>query len=255
MSDAVRSDRVVTKGGAPSQPTPPKPRTRTQRRTRETRRRLMASALGLFSERGVDATTIEDITERSDLGKGTFYRHFHDKQDLLSHLTVAAVASLVDALRAAPAQAAGGSLEGVLDRLLKVHSTFFTTHEKEFLLLFQGRLFLTMDREEAEELEGPYVGYLRAIEEQIRPFLPEGVSSLKIRRLTCALAGYVSGFLSFGMVGLTPQELEMSFEPLRRAFVAGSSAFLHEKASADVPAPRAKSAGEPTPPKPAEEKS
>jgi len=51
---------------------------RTQRRASKTRNRLLKAALSVFAEVGTDATTIEMITQRADLGKGTFYRHFAD---------------------------------------------------------------------------------------------------------------------------------------------------------------------------------
>lgn len=52
---------------------------RQDRRTRATRRRLLKAARELFAEKGMDLTTIDDITQRADLAKGTFYYHFSDK--------------------------------------------------------------------------------------------------------------------------------------------------------------------------------
>jgi len=42
--------------------------------------------LRLFSERGVAATTVEDITNAADVGKGTFFNYFPSKEDILAHL-------------------------------------------------------------------------------------------------------------------------------------------------------------------------
>jgi AcrR family transcriptional regulator len=44
---------------------------------------LREAMLSLVLEKGYDAVTIEDITERADLGRTTFYLHYHDKEDLL----------------------------------------------------------------------------------------------------------------------------------------------------------------------------
>lgn len=57
------------------------PLTRHQRRRLETRRQLLDTTLQLILERGYDAITIQDITDRADLGRGTFYIHFRDKED------------------------------------------------------------------------------------------------------------------------------------------------------------------------------
>jgi len=59
---------------------------RRERRRVETRERIMRAALRLFSERGVNATTVEDITNEADVGKGTFFNYFPSKEDILPHL-------------------------------------------------------------------------------------------------------------------------------------------------------------------------
>ncbi|HVN55896.1 MAG TPA: TetR/AcrR family transcriptional regulator [Anaerolineaceae bacterium] len=53
------------------------------RRTRRTRRSLREALFALILEKGYEAVTIEDITERADLGRTTFYLHYRDKEDLL----------------------------------------------------------------------------------------------------------------------------------------------------------------------------
>lgn len=51
------------------------------RRRLQTRNLLVQSAMQLALERGYEAITIQDITERADLGRGTFYIHFKDKEE------------------------------------------------------------------------------------------------------------------------------------------------------------------------------
>jgi AcrR family transcriptional regulator len=53
------------------------------RRARRTRKLLREALFSLILENGYDAVTIEDITERADLGRTTFYLHYKDKEDLL----------------------------------------------------------------------------------------------------------------------------------------------------------------------------
>ncbi len=59
---------------------------RRERHRAETRDRIVRHALQLFSERGVSATTIEDITEAADVGKGTFFNYFPSKEHILAHI-------------------------------------------------------------------------------------------------------------------------------------------------------------------------
>ena len=48
-----------------------------------TRRALVEAALGLFADKGVEATSVDEITAAAAVAKGTFYVHFQRKQDVL----------------------------------------------------------------------------------------------------------------------------------------------------------------------------
>lgn len=56
---------------------------RRNRKRRSTRTALATAALELFEEKGFVATTIEDITERADVARRTFFRHFPSKEAAL----------------------------------------------------------------------------------------------------------------------------------------------------------------------------
>jgi AcrR family transcriptional regulator len=57
---------------------------RRERRRAETRERLYRAALDLFAKRGFLETTVEDITEAADVGKGTFFNYFPTKEHVLA---------------------------------------------------------------------------------------------------------------------------------------------------------------------------
>jgi AcrR family transcriptional regulator len=59
---------------------------RRQARVRATRAQVAAAALGLFTERGYPATTIEAIAAASDTPIATVYRLFGSKRGILSHV-------------------------------------------------------------------------------------------------------------------------------------------------------------------------
>ena len=68
----------------PRRPAPlPSAGSRRQRRSAELRERLFRSALGLFASKGYAETTVEDITEAADVGKGTFFNYFPSKEHIL----------------------------------------------------------------------------------------------------------------------------------------------------------------------------
>src|SRR5262245_37819347 len=56
---------------------------RRARRSAELRERLFRSALELFASKGYAETTVEDITEAADVGKGTFFNYFPSKEHIL----------------------------------------------------------------------------------------------------------------------------------------------------------------------------
>src|SRR3981189_1032355 len=56
---------------------------RRQRRSADIRERLFLAALDLFAQKGFAETTVEDITEAADVGKGTFFNYFPSKDHIL----------------------------------------------------------------------------------------------------------------------------------------------------------------------------
>jgi AcrR family transcriptional regulator len=71
---------------------------RRERRKLETRRGLLEAALALFREKGYNETTVEEITERADVAKGTFFNYFPSKEELLGDLAVWRIGQLGAAL-------------------------------------------------------------------------------------------------------------------------------------------------------------
>ncbi len=196
---------------------------RAQRRASRTRKRLLDAALAMFSDKGVEATAIEDITERADVGKGTFYRHFGNKEAVVAALIESAVDRLVDRIRSAskPPQ----NLEDVIEQLLDAHCGFYTEKNDEFLMLFQGRQLVRL-QQAAGEPEPPYVPYLQAIEQRLSAFVPQPADPLKVRRVACALAGFAFVVFSLAKPATAAGEIEKDVQPLRRTFVSGLVAFL-----------------------------
>jgi AcrR family transcriptional regulator len=52
----------------------------------QTRERLLTAAAELFTERGVNGTSVEQIAERAGYSRGAFYGNFADKHDLVRAL-------------------------------------------------------------------------------------------------------------------------------------------------------------------------
>ena len=56
------------------------------RRITRSKRALRKALIELTEECGLDGFTVNDLCARADLNRGTFYNHFHDKDDLLAVL-------------------------------------------------------------------------------------------------------------------------------------------------------------------------
>jgi AcrR family transcriptional regulator len=72
---------------------------RLERRKQRTRQQLKDAAVKLLMEQGYTATTIQAITDAADVGRGTFYLHFQDKQEIYAEI-------LQDAFESSLAQSA-----------------------------------------------------------------------------------------------------------------------------------------------------
>ncbi|MBI5946233.1 MAG: TetR/AcrR family transcriptional regulator [Chloroflexi bacterium] len=53
-----------------------------QQRSEETRSKIISSAIKLFSTRGFNAASVDDICKDAEISKGAFYHHFESKQAL-----------------------------------------------------------------------------------------------------------------------------------------------------------------------------
>ena len=58
-----------------------------KRSEKNTKMKIATAAWKLFSERGYDETTVEDIIEAAETSRGTFYHYFEGKDALLSTLS------------------------------------------------------------------------------------------------------------------------------------------------------------------------
>lgn len=58
-----------------------------KKNTRNTRGKIITAAWDLFYEQGYDDTTIEEIIEKSETSKGSFYHYFEGKDGLLGSLS------------------------------------------------------------------------------------------------------------------------------------------------------------------------
>ena len=99
-----------------------------------TKSRIVEAAWALFYEEGYDATTVEDIVNRSGTSKGSFYHYFEGKDALLGSLSY-----LFDAKYEELAEEIDGS-ENALELLLRLNRELFDMIEKRIEVTLLSRL-------------------------------------------------------------------------------------------------------------------
>jgi AcrR family transcriptional regulator len=83
---------------------------KTDRRVKKTQKLLADALITLILEKGYDAITIKDITDRADVAHATFYRHYAHKDDLLTQTLQAIVEEITRFTREPNLQSAEGYL-------------------------------------------------------------------------------------------------------------------------------------------------
>jgi AcrR family transcriptional regulator len=103
----------------PIEPSRPGGSDRRSRRRAEIREKLFQAALSLIMRRGLQQTTVSDITEAADVGKGTFFNYFRTKEHVLVEFYERHRVRLEERLRAVRQgeETAIVALETIMERL------------------------------------------------------------------------------------------------------------------------------------------
>jgi len=198
---------------------------RKQRKSISNRKKIKESGLDIFAEKGLHETKIEDITETADLGKGTFYSHFDSKEVLFTELLDDSIQKLIGLITTSCQQHNVHNLKSVLEGLLDAHFEFFKDYYENFILLFQGQGILNLQKDDEQEILEPILEYIQVIESCLLPYKLD-ISSNKLRKLACAVAGFVTGYFSFVSIGLSEKEIDDI--ALKTSFLDALSTFLQE---------------------------
>jgi len=73
---------------------------RQARRKQATREKIVTTAIKVFNEKGINDTTVHDITEGADVAYGTFYNYFTSIEDLAPQVINAKIREHVDQVNA-----------------------------------------------------------------------------------------------------------------------------------------------------------
>lgn len=130
----------------------------TERRLRERARRredLLDAAERLFAERGVAPTTVEDVAAAAEVGKGTLYLYFENKDALFGAVAGRALDAILARAEEVVTDAPSG-LDGVR-ALLDAHLEHTTTHPWKTRILLSS-----LERGAIADMAGPALAGYRS---------------------------------------------------------------------------------------------
>jgi len=145
--------------------------TRRERKKANVRAHILATAIRLFSARGLENTTVEQVAEVADVGKGTIYNYFSTKEDIV----VAFMAGLEERVQAKMSTfaAAKAPLDEILAEFVRFQLRLKRPYHK-FVRVFMAQMFGQTDH---------FLPYLVEMQKAIDPPLEALFCSLQRRGL------------------------------------------------------------------------
>jgi AcrR family transcriptional regulator len=195
LQDPTHEDQPVIQRSVRRTPATGVPRlSRRERRKIATREALITAAQEVIAVKGVYLAVIEEITERADVAKGSFYQYFRNRDELLEVLLTRRLEELRIRIEATPPT---GTFAACVRTLIGHHLDYFLHHEDFLLFLHQIRGLITLNKEETPAVRDAYRRYLGFLAEQLPTHAtpPQGDSPTP-EEGACALLGVLTGFLS-----------------------------------------------------------
>lgn len=114
---------------------------RRERKKLETYTRLYHCAMELFQRQGYENTSIEQITQLADVGKGTFYNYFQSKEAVVLEYSRRRYQEMI-----ASGREAGYSLQERLEHVLKDWSRFMSMEKELAWVAIKNREGAELDK-------------------------------------------------------------------------------------------------------------
>ena len=141
-----------------------------QQRSEETRTRIIDSAIKLFSIRGFNAASVDDICKEAGISKGAFYHHFESKQALFLALLDVWLRSIDNAIQASRNMTAPETFM----QMTKAFPYLFESAGEGLPMFLEFWLQASRDKKIWEASIAPYRRYHGYITSLIRKGVKEG---------------------------------------------------------------------------------
>ncbi|TDO31329.1 TetR/AcrR family transcriptional regulator [Paractinoplanes brasiliensis] len=189
-----------------------------ERSRRAVQREIAEVALGLFADRGYDATTTEQIAAAVGMSQRTVYRYFATKDEILLGKVDLVTGDMLDALRARPAD------EPVWTSLRRTFDVFGVPHHPEYSaaiarLVFDSPTLLAAYLERLRRAQDAVITVLHERAEAAgAPYAPDDPTprALTTAAFGCLVAAHYS-WLASGAVTPFEQSVDRAIATLRPA--------------------------------------
>jgi AcrR family transcriptional regulator len=167
----------------------------TDRKARERaarREAILEAARAVFAEKGLRASTIDDIAEAAELGKGTIYLYFKSKEQMFAALKLEGLARLAARFQAAidPALPADQNMR----RLCDAYVRFYREEPDYYWVLYFDTRYMDKDSadEVVETLKPEGMRCIRIVADVIQRGMDDGLVAPSIDALQAAIVAWAS---------------------------------------------------------------
>jgi TetR/AcrR family transcriptional regulator len=178
----------------------------TDRRARERaarREAILGAARAVFADKGLRASTIDDIAEAAELGKGTIYLYFKSKEQMFAALKLEGLTRLAGRFQAAvdPTLPADQNLR----RLCDAYVRFYREEPDYYWVLYFDTRYMDKDsaHDVVETLKPEGMRCIRIVADVIQNGIDDGLFSPSIDPLQAAIVAWAS---SSGVIFVFGQE-------------------------------------------------
>ena len=196
--------------------------TKADRRSERTRQLLSAALIELMLEQRYDEITVQDIIDRANIGRSTFYAHYLDKEDLL----VSGFTRVLDTLGLSPQQRGEG--ENQAPPSLARFFQHVQEHHQLYKALVHGGGIDRLFKKSHQHMR-------RNIEQHLAALIPAGQApAAPLPLVADYLAGAILSMLTWWLdneMPYTPEQMDTLFQQLVRPGVQ-TTLQIHEFAVA-----------------------
>lgn len=186
---------------------------------------ILASASAVFASKDYHQVTMDEIAKAADVGKGTLYRYYKNKEDLYTHILAEGLKALYSYLTHEVGKEADFLRK--IERLIYCSLNFFDQN-KPFV-----KVFLKEEVRMREQMGHPCIAVLEKITRFIEALLREGkenghVKSLDIALLASSLIGMVKACFLSELESLVKLSLTERARILTEIFLKGAQSKPNE---------------------------